>query len=198
MFPLFETIRIENGTMQNLKWHQWRLEHTFHSIYSTKCQFILENIFIPNQYRIGLIKLRLLYDQSEYECQFSKYETKKIDTLKVVVDNSLSYDFKFTNRDKIQNLYKQKQNLDDIFIVKNGLITDTSIANIAFFNGTNWISPKFPILKGTSRERLIHENKIQIANIKPQQLKYFLSFKIFNAMIDFDELNPISIDNIYF
>lgn len=198
MFPLFETIRIENGTMQNLKWHQWRLEHTFHSIYSTKCPFILENIFIPNQYRIGLIKLRLLYDQSEFEGNFSRYEPKKIDTLKVVVDNSLSYDFKFTNRDKILNLYKQKQNLDDILIVKNGLITDTSIANIAFFNGSKWISPENPILKGTTRERLINEKNIQIGTIKPQQLKEFWSFKIFNAMIDFLDQNPKPIENIYF
>jgi 4-amino-4-deoxychorismate lyase len=190
MFPLFETIRIENGTMQNLKWHFWRLEHTFQSIYSIKCPFILENIIVPREYRIGLVKLRLMYDQSDYECDFSTYETKKIDTLKIVLGDSLSYDFKFTNRDKILSLHKQKQKMDDILIVKDAYITDTSIANIAFFDGSKWITPENPILKGTTRERLINEGKIQTANIKPQQLKDFQSFKIFNAMIDFDNQNP--------
>jgi len=198
MFPLFETIRIENGMVQNLKWHHLRLEHTFQAIYSTKCPFNLESIITPNEFCNGLVKLRFLYNKTDSICDFSHYDSKKIETLKLVNDDSLFYDFKFTNRNKFISLYKLKQNKDDILIVKKGFITDTSIANIAFFNGTNWISPKFPILKGTSRERLIHENKIQIANIKPQKLKYFLSFKIFNAMIDFDELNPISIDNIYF
>ncbi len=198
MFPLFETIRIENATMLYLKWHHWRLERTFQSLFSKKCPFDLENIIVPYEYRSGLVKLRFMYDKTDSISDFSHYEPKKIETLKIVSDDSFRYDFKFTNRDKILNLYNQKQNMDDVLIVKNGFITDTSIANVAFFNGSNWISPENPILKGTTRERLIFENKIQTDFIKLQQLKDFQAFVIFNAMIDFDGQKPKSINNIYF
>jgi 4-amino-4-deoxychorismate lyase len=198
MFPLFETIRIENGKMQNLIWHHWRLELTFQSLFSKKCPFVLENINVPEKYCNGMVKLRFMYDEANSMCDFSHYELKKIETLKIVSDENICYDFKFTNRDKILNLYNQKQNMDDVLIVKNGFITDTSIANIAFFNGSKWISPVNPILKGTARERLIFENKVQTAYIKLHQLKYFHSFVTFNAMIDFDDQKLKSIDNIYF
>lgn len=198
MFPLFETIRIENGKMQNLIWHHWRLERTFQSLFSKKCPFVLENIKVPEKYCNGMVKLRFMYDEANSMCHFSHYELKKIETLKIVSDENICYDFKFTNRYKILNLYNQKQNMDDVLIVKNGFITDTSIANIAFFNGSKWISPENPILKGTTRERLIFENKVQTAYIKLQQLKDFHSFVTFNAMIDFDGQKPKAIDNIYF
>ena len=43
-------------------------------------------------------------------------------------------------------MHKREQ--DEILITRNGLLTDTSIANIALFNGKEWHTPKHPLLKG--------------------------------------------------
>ena len=39
-------------------------------------------------------------------------------------------------------MHKREQ--DEILITRNGLLTDTSIANIALFNGKEWHTPKHP------------------------------------------------------
>ena len=66
----------------------------------------------------------------------------------------MNYDLKYFDR-KIFDDLKKNIKADDILIIKNGFITDTSIANILFFDGKKWITPKKPLLKGTVRERLL-------------------------------------------
>jgi hypothetical protein len=36
----------------------------------------------------------------------------------------------------------QRGNADEIIIVRNGLLSDTSYSNIALFDGTMWVTPK--------------------------------------------------------
>jgi len=71
-------------------------------------------------------------------------------------------------------------------IVKNSLITDTSIANIAFFDSIRWVTPALPLLKGTTREKLLREGKIFEENIHVDDLERFSKVALMNAMIDFD------------
>ena len=44
--------------------------------------------------------------------------------------------------------------------IKNGIITDTSIANIAIFYDGVWITSKNSLLNGTTKDRLIEEKKL--------------------------------------
>ena len=46
-----------------------------------------------------------------------------------------------SNRKNLEKLFLKKDDADDIIIVKNNFITDTSIANIALYNGGNWHTP---------------------------------------------------------
>jgi len=48
---------------------------------------------------------------------------------------------------------------------------------------------KQPLLKGTTRARLIDEGKIIEADIKVQDLRTFSKVALLNAMIDFDVLD---------
>ena len=64
----------------------------------------------------------------------------------------------------------KKGDCDDILIIRNGLITDMSYANVAFFDGTQWLTPRIPLLAGTCRERLLETGPIReadIADIRP-------------------------------
>jgi 4-amino-4-deoxychorismate lyase len=74
---------------------------------------------------------------------------------------------------------------DDIIIERGGLLTDTTIANIAFFDGKEWITPKKPLLEGSLRAKLL-DNKILVKkDIKIDSLKHFSHYALMNAMIGF-------------
>jgi len=83
-------------------------------------------------------------------------------------------------------LWNQRQNFDDVLIVKQGYITDTSYSNIVFWDGEKWITPETFLLPGTQRSRLIQEGLIFPAEVKPADIKYFSHAKLINAMLDFN------------
>jgi 4-amino-4-deoxychorismate lyase len=97
----------------------------------------------------------------------------------------------------INELLKQKDDCDDILIIKNGLVTDTSIGNILFLDGKQWITPDSPLLPGTSRARLINEGIVQEKKIQLSNISKFLGFQVVNALIPFSHENQNSIENIH-
>ena len=198
MFPLVETIKILNGEIYNLLYHQRRLEYSFEVYFKIKPFFLLQNVItIPEEFSKGLVKLRFLYTKDDCKLEFSNYKPRKIKTLKVIENNKICYSLKFTDRFQINSLLKQRGDYDEVLIVKNKFITDTSIANIVFYNNNEWVTPATPLLKGTCRNRLLKEGKIKEEIIQITDLYKFKSFCLINAMICGDLL-PIPIGNIYF
>ena len=196
MFPLVETIKILNGEICNLLYHQRRLEYSFEVYFKEKAFYLLQDVItIPKEFSKGLVKLRFLYAKKDYKLEFFYYTPHKINILKVIENNKIDYLLKFTDRSQINRLLKQKGDCDDILIVKNGFITDTSIANIVFYNGNEWVTPATPLLKGTCRDRLLKEGKIKEEIIKINDLHKFKSFCLINAMLCGDLL-PIPIKDI--
>ena len=63
-----------------------------------------------------------------------------------------------------------KGDCDEIIIVKNGLVPDTSFTNIAVNDGDVWLTPKQPLLMGTKRAQLLGEGKLREADITLEQL----------------------------
>ena len=82
-----------------------------------------------------------------------------------IIHADIEYPLKYEDRHEINHLFGQKGDADEIIIIKNGLVTDTSIANLAFFDKGQWITPAQPLLNGTTRQRLLDENKIICADI---------------------------------
>ena len=91
----------------------------------------------------------------------------------------------------------KKKEADDILIIKNELVTDTSIANIAFFDGKKWLTPKTPLLKGVTRTRLLDNSEIFEADIHFRELKKYKKVALLNAMIDFDIIAEDKIKALY-
>jgi len=195
MYLLVETIRIKNGVPENLRWHQDRYERSCRTFYKTSPKiFIEEELNIPAEFSEGIVKCRFLYNKDSVKTEFQHYSARPINSLKLVEDNGIEYSLKFTDRTAINNLLKSKKECEDILIIKEGFITDTSIANIVFFDGKKWITPADPLLKGTARERLLNENIISTAEITENDIKQFSHFKLINAMLEFDvqEMKDIS------
>lgn len=180
-----ETIKIIDAKPMHLSYHQKRYESVLKYFAIDKYKKLEEFINPPKK---GLYRCRLIYtpqDAQKIDVEYIKYEKRDIKTLKLIYDDTIEYSFKSTNRVELNKLFEKREEADDILIVKDGLITDTSIANIAFFDGV-WKTPKKPLLKGTTRQRLLDDGKLVEVDIKPKDLKNFSKVALLNAMIDFD------------
>ena len=117
---------------------------------------------------------------------YHEYKKREINSLKLVYDDRIDYSLKSTSRDELDALYALRGKCDDILIVKNSLVTDTSIANIAFYDSKKWITPASPLLKGTTRARLLDDGKIFESDVYLDDFKSFSKVALLNAMINFD------------
>ena len=174
-----ETIKAFDGVVFHLEYHQSRLEETL-GHRST----VLKDILNPP--KKSLYRCRVVYSKDSCEVDYIKYTKKNIESLKLIYADALEYSKKFENREALNTLLEKKESCDEILLVKNGLITDTTIANIALFDGEVWLTPKKPLLLGTCRARLLDEGKIFAADIKATELNRFKKIALMNAMIDFD------------
>jgi 4-amino-4-deoxychorismate lyase len=85
------------------------------------------------------------------------------------------------------------ESCDDILILQNGYLTDASYANLAFFDGKIWYTPRTPLLAGVRRQFLLDSGRIQTADIRKDDLPSFTSVSLINAMIDLDLVTvPVS------
>lgn len=145
----------------------------------------------------GLFKCRILYDETTKDVEFIPYQQKKIERIKIVEHDRISYEYKFKDRRVIDKLFELRDDCDDILIVKKGNITDSSYSNIVFRRGKNWYTPWSALLKGTMRQNLIDNNKIFQEQIELEDIGSFKSFKLINAMLEFDG-PEIDVSNIVF
>ena len=188
MKELLETIKIKDGKIFNLKWHNQRLNRSRLELFSLHKPLNLVNyIDAPPQ---GLYRCRVLYDAEITSVEYLPYIPKNLKNFKIVQSN-LEYDYKFSDRSELNKLILE--DYDDIIIEKNGLLTDTSIANIAFYDEEEWFTPKTPLLRGTTRERLVDEGFLKLKDIKKENIKNYSHFALMNAMIGFQIQKSINI-----
>jgi 4-amino-4-deoxychorismate lyase len=179
----FETIRALDGEILNILYHQKRYESVLSSFGFSDFKNLEEYLKPPP---LGLYRCRLVYGQDGIDVTYHKYEKRQIKSLKLVYDDTIEYSKKSTLREKLDNLYAMRKNCDDVLIVKNSLLCDTSIANIALQKDGVWYTPSMPLLCGTTRERLLDEGKIFTRDIRVEELSAYSKIALFNAMIDFD------------
>ena len=197
MSLLFETIRLEDGAFMNLEFHNRRLNNSREFHFSTKDQLYLENLLIaPSNCRTGMYKCKVSYSSSINEIEIIPYQKRIIKSLRLVKDNTISYDHKYSDRSHLLELLAKRGDCDDILIVKNGYITDTSFSNIVFFDGDKWVTPARPLLRGTMRESLLKTNYIEETDILVNDLKKFTVARLINAMLPFRTATGIKLQNI--
>ena len=182
----FETIKCEDFEVFNLHYHNQRVAKTIGLNIDLQ-----EYIYPPTDH---LYRVKVIYSQSGIEkIDYFKYTPKVVKILKLMEDDNISYNFKYLNRDVIDALYLKKGVADEILIVKNGLLTDTSIANIAIYKENNWLTPKQPLLEGTTRARLLEQGVLKEVDLTVDDLKSATKIALLNAMIDFKEIEEFTI-----
>lgn len=186
MNRLFETIRICDGTPENLRLHEKRLNFSRHRLYGSTGEISLaDHISIPDDCHRGIYRCRVIYEESIISVEFIPYQPAAVRTLKVVHADEIDYGLKYLDRTSLTGLIDHDV-ADDVLIVKNGCLTDTSYSNIVFTEGRKWVTPDTPLLQGTMREKLLREGAIKEERITPDDLGRFTHFRLINAMLGFD------------
>lgn len=187
MSRLIESIQLNFGRFHRLHYHQARMDYAIQQNFSSKSSINLAEFLQSQSYpQTGLIKCRIVYTQLIEKIEFIPYTPSPISSLKIVHDNEIDYTFKFEDRTRIQSLLQQRQYCDDVLIIKNGFVTDTSYCNILFYDGYQWITPITPLLKGTMRQMLIDAAEIKEERITIQDITSFKKFRLINSMLGFD------------
>ncbi|MGL5683856.1 MAG: aminotransferase class IV [Marinifilaceae bacterium] len=191
-----ETIKIKDGKVCNYAGHLRRAEQTMRH-WQLPVSFPAEQVLLQhNPYPHGVVKCRVLYGINEWMVEYDLYSIRPIKSLKLIEDNTIDYSFKYANRKPLNDLVAMKGNADEILIVKNGYITDTSYTNVVFRKDNQLYTPFSYLLNGTKRQHLIAEGIITEIEIKADDIALFDTVILINAMIDIEDLVEIEIRNI--
>ena len=197
MKQFLESICCKEGVLLNLTYHQQRLDKVFQHFYPAYLPISLASITVPPTHIKGTYKCRLVYSYQILSLEFLPYSIRPINSLKLVEHNEINYNHKYADRTILNKLFEKRKIADDILIVKNGLLTDTSYANIALFDGIKWLTPALPVLAGTRRAQLLDDGIIHLAMIEKNDIESFQLARLFNAMIPFEKGPTISTKNIF-
>ncbi len=197
MCQLLETIKCMDGELINLPYHQSRF-NLARKAHFRPCKEInlSEAIKIPGEVTNGIFKCRIIFSGSIDKIEFLSHNYRSISSLQLVEDNEIDYRYKYTARQKLEQLFEQRGMCDDILIVKNGFISDSFTTNVIFFDGKRWWTPDTPLLPGTQRAKLIHEKKIYVRSITPGDLYKYEKAGLINALQDMENMPVVNIESI--
>ncbi len=202
MYRLLETIRYENGRFHNLRNHRQRLNYARKVLLGLVNEIDLKKVLQQEATEQlegannGLFKCRVVYDSQIREIRFLPYVLPQIRSLRLVNSDGIDYNFKYENRSSLNSLFALRGSDDDILIVKNGLVTDTSFCNILLFNGKQWLTPEQPLLRGTRRAAMLENEQVETAVIGVDDLHYFTKVRLINAMIRFEDRLDIPMEKV--
>lgn len=196
MSQFIESIKIEDQKVFLLELHQKRVNDTFAHFGaqgSIDLSKIINDLGIDED---GFYKLRIVYDLNRnYKHQMIPYAIAEIENFQLVENNSYDYSFKFEDRKEFERM-KTKAKAEEIIIVKNNHITDTSYTNLLFLKDETRYTPTTYLLNGVMRQHLLKQKKIKEAEITLQNIREFSHFQLINSMNDFDDMFIYPIERI--
>lgn len=196
MSRLLESIKVYNKRLYNIEHHNVRMNNSRAELFNTREQIDLSKIIsLPDDLSNELYKCRVIYSEEIISVEFQRYKEKKITSLQLVRDDDIIYTHKYEDRTEIEK-HLSAAKADEILIIKNGFVTDTSYSNVVFFDGTKYFTPSSPLLKGTKRAKLIADGTIQEEEIRLNDIQKFKFVYLVNALLDLKEVNKIPIEKI--
>lgn len=196
MSQFIESIKVEDQKIFLTELHQKRMNETF-SNFGKACKIDIHSLFLNLEHdEDGLYKFRILYDlDNQFKTQFLPYAISEHDNFELVIDNGIDYGLKSADRIQFQKM-KENSDADEVIIVKDNQITDTSYSNLLFLKDKTWFTPKTYLLNGVMRQHLLASKKIKETEITLDNIKDFSHFQLINALNDFDEMFIYPIETI--
>jgi len=197
MCLFIETICYEQGRFQQIELHNERFNRTRQQFFGLQIPVQLDLLLsVPADLIAETVKCTVTYGTDIVRIDYNLYQIRPVKSLQMVVDDTIDYAFKYADRTKLNSLFNLRHQSDDILIIKNGFITDTSYANIVFKKEGKWYSPSNPLLNGTRIDRYFREGRVAPALLRPSDLPLFSEARIVNAMISIGNSPAILIENI--
>ena len=219
MCLLLETIKIEDGQIRNLEFHNRRFNSSRMALFGSAGKAdpdygdhadlsslitvpgsltgpendqgnadhadLSSLITVPRDLGAGIFRCRVLYRREIEKIEFIPHQPRIVRSLKLIEADEIDYSLKYADRSMLELLFARRGNCDEILIVKEGFITDTSIINIVFRQKDgSWATPDTPLLNGTMRMHLLESGQITEAPIRPEDLPAFTGAKMINCMMD--------------
>jgi 4-amino-4-deoxychorismate lyase len=187
MSRYIETIRVENGRIPELERHIHRLRETLRQecgVMPTGLEAAIEEQAYPAN---GRYRLRIEYGlDGNWQMECFPYMRKKIEKMRIMHFSPPDYRFKYSDRAWLDSLLRMSE-ADEALIIRDGMVTDTTIANIVFGDNHGWWTPDTPLLSGTERSRLLQAGKIQERSISVADLTSYSRFRLINAMMPWED-----------
>ncbi len=189
MSLFIESIRIEDGNPCLLVHHERRVARTLLKFFPTrhwKLSEMLKGTRFPME---GIHKCRVVYGAQPISIEVESYKIRPLNSLKLVNGDGIDYRYKYVDRAEIERLYDLRGEKDDVLIVQNGFLTDTSFGNIALMNEREeWITPRSYLLAGTMRQHLVESGRVFEEDVPVDALRSYRKFKVINALRGWDTI----------
>ena len=184
---LFESIRVDNGQIPLLNFHQERVDLSYSTVFKKVNTYNLQECIEPFLKKEGTQKCRFIYDDKKYRIEIIDYhliEPKRIGWLKI--DPNFTYPFKYYDRSFFTRIKDSYSGFNEILLVKNDMITDSTYCNLIVYAKDNWIIPQTCLLNGVERTRIISEYNFAIEPITIDEFLSAKEYKLINAMRPFE------------
>lgn len=183
-----EVIKVKDGVFVDPQPHIERMVRTTQDFFSKPLTIQLTDDMIPIDLHSGLVKCRIVYGNKVISINYEPYKMRSIQSLAIVEDDKIEYSYKYLNRNAFNDLLKCREDCDDILIVKNSLVTDTSYTNVVFKDAYGKLfTPTSTLLDGTKRKRLLDAGVIHEKEIHVDDIRSYVGVYLINAMIDIED-----------
>ena len=195
---LVETMCLTDGAVVRLPFHLARMQAACQALGWRDVSEDLPELWgatsaqMLEDCRQGRTMARIVYGaEGIRSITFQSYAPRLVRSLRLVVADHVDYALKSTNRKVITECFDQRNGCDDVLIVRDHLLTDTSIANIALWREQHnrWYTPARPLLRGTHRAFLLRTGTIfEDSALTLDRLSEFSRIRLFNAMLAWGEI----------
>lgn len=198
MSRFLETIRCAGGVLENLPWHEARLNRTRRAFFGeTEAWELAEKVVVPRGIEPHRVyRCRLVYGREVESVEFIPYEKRPLRALRLVPADGLDYAFKYADRAALEAFRAHLPADEDALLTRNGLLTDTVYGNVALSDGAMWYTPAQPLLEGTQRARLLAEGVLVRERLAADDLRYFQKIRVFNALLPWGEGPELPVANV--
>lgn len=200
---LIETIRVTDGCFHNMSLHRLRMAEACRELYGVDAPALdISKADIPHALARHTLKCRVKYTDHIHSIEFEPYTPRPVHTLKMVCADTIDYHLKYADRTPLDTLRAGRGNADEVIIIKDGLVTDTSYSNLLLVTPAGWLTPSRPLLKGVMRRRLIESGQASEADITPEMLTPgnplgITGVILINAMMPPGTLPPVPLNCVF-
>lgn len=197
---LIETIRVTDGEFNLLPLHLRRMEGACRELFGKSAPELRSSeLTVPDEFSKGTVKCRVTYDTAIRSVEFERYTPRQVRSMRLVEDDTIDYHLKYADRSRLNAIRERRGEADEVLIVRDGLVTDTSYSNVVFCAGDRLLTPSRPLLNGVMRQHLLASGMVKEAGIAPYMLlpgnaSGITGVILINAMLPLGTVPPIPLE----